>query len=274
MFFSPKNFYYSGFCAGEMSCSIIKAKNKTKGYYYTPDVTVSNSDQKLLQELNSIVAQGKGNISSIKGGYNLSIRGKEKVKIALSFFDKYPFITGDIVNCKIDVLRQAVNCLSEKRVSNVRSSMQENFIEGCRFQLRELKETGLPLQKFKPTQVDRTARGYFLCGVSDAEGSFGLKRRNNTYQAFFSVAMKDKKIIELFQSFFGYGYIYFRPESGVYHYTTADFWKVSDLVKIFTNVYPSKQQHMRMRLEKLEGILNDHTRGTEHTPIYYDGEIW
>jgi hypothetical protein len=47
-----------------MSCSVIKA-NKKKGYYYTPDVTVSNSDKELLQELNLVVAQGKGVISSI-----------------------------------------------------------------------------------------------------------------------------------------------------------------------------------------------------------------
>ncbi len=201
MFFSPQYFYYSGFCAGEMSCSVIKAKNKTKGYYYTPDVTVSNNDKELLQELNSVVAQGKGIITSIKGGYNLSIRGKKKVKIALSFFEKYPFITGDIVNCKINVLRQAVNCLSEKRVGNIRSSMQENFIEGCRSQLRELKETGLPIQRFSSTKVDRTAMGYFLCGVSDAEGSVGLKRCKNWYQPFVAVAMKEKKIVELFQEF-------------------------------------------------------------------------
>lgn len=274
MFSTPQSFYYSGFCAGEMSCSVLKMSNKGQGYYYTPDVTVANSDKFLLQQLNVVVAQGKGHITSIKGGYNLSVRGKERVKIVLSFFEQYPFITGDIVNSKVDILRKAVSCLSEKKQSNVRSSVQEDFIEECRAQLQEIKKTGLPRQEFAFVKVDTHAIGYFLCGVSDAEGSVGLKKRNETYQAFFSVAMKDRKIIELFQEFLGYGYIYFRPESGVYHYTTTDFWRVSEVVKTFTEIYPSRQQHMKERLEKLKGILNDHTRGTEHVPIYYDGKMW
>jgi hypothetical protein len=52
------------------------------------------------------------------------------------------------------------------------------------------------------------------------------------------------------------------------------FGKVFDTVELFTEFYPSKQQHMKGRLEKLKGNLNDHTRDTEHTPIYYDGVIW
>lgn len=270
----PQLFYYSGFCAGEMSCSVIKASNKSKGYYYTPDITVSNNDRELLEQLNEVVAQQKGIISPIKGGYNLSMRGKERVKLVLSFFEKYPFIVGDLVNSKVDILRKAVLCLDEKKQSQVRSSEQEGFIEECRTQLQKIKQTGLPIQAFAPIKVDTHSIGYYLCGVADAEGSVGLKHRDETYQAFFSVAMKDMKIIDLFQSFFGYGYIYFRPESNVYHYTTTHFRNVSNVVNTFTEVYPSRQQHMKARLEKLKRILNDHTRGTKHTPIYYDGEMW
>lgn len=274
MFSVFHHFYYTGFCAGEMSCSIIKATNKTGGYYYTPDVTVSNGDTMLLQEINTVVAQEKGVISPIKGGYNLSIRGRAKVKMALSFFEKYPFIAGDIANSKIVILRRAMDSLCEKKEQQRRSSVQEELIEECRSQLQEMKKTGVPVWEFNHRSVDEDAIGYFLCGVSDAEGSVGLKRRDNTYQAFFSVAMKDKRIIELFQTFFGYGYIYFRPESGVYHYTTADFGRVSEIVRTFMEVYPSKQQHMRTRLEKLRGILNDHTRDAKHIPMPYDGKLW
>lgn len=274
MFSTPQSFYYSGFCAGEMSCSVLKMSNKGQGYYYTPDVTVANSDKFLLQQLNVVIAQGKGHITSIKGGYNLSMRGKERVNIVLSFFERYPFITGDIVNSKMDILRKAVSCLSEKKQSNVRSSVQEDFIEECRAQLQEIKKTGLPRQEFASVKVDTRAIGYFLCGVSDAEGSVGLKKSRDFYQPYFAVAMKDKKIIYLFQDFLGCGSVYFRPESGVYHYETASFQSVVKTVEIFSNVYPSRQQHMKERLEKLKGILNDHTRGTEHIPIYYDGRMW
>jgi hypothetical protein len=274
LFFMFHYFYYTGFCAGEMSCSIIKATNKTGGYYYTPDVTVSNNDKVLLQEINRVIAQERGVISPIKGGYNLSIRGREKVKIALSFFENYPFISGDIVNSKVQILRKAMDSLSEKKQNQHRSSTQMELIEGYRSQLQEMRKTGIPIWEFNLQSISKDAIGYYLCGVADAEGSVGLKRRSETYQAFFSVAMKDKKIIDLFQSFFSYGYIYFRPESGVYHYTTADFRNVSKIVRIFTEVYPSKQQHMRTRLEKLKGILNDHTRDTKQIPMPYDGKLW
>ena len=42
-------FYYTGFCVGEMSCSIIRANHKN-GVYFTPDFTISNTDLNLLKE--------------------------------------------------------------------------------------------------------------------------------------------------------------------------------------------------------------------------------
>lgn len=81
-------YYFSGFLTGESSLSLIKATNKKggTGFYYTPDLTISNTDLFLLREMNQIVANGRGIISSIKGGYNLSMRGKEKVKNSSQFF--------------------------------------------------------------------------------------------------------------------------------------------------------------------------------------------
>ena len=65
-------YYYTGFCVGELSCSVIRATDKRgKGYYFMPDITISNADLNLLKEINQIVASDIGNISPIKGGYNL-----------------------------------------------------------------------------------------------------------------------------------------------------------------------------------------------------------
>jgi hypothetical protein len=274
LFFMFHYFYYTGFCAGEMSCSIIKATNKTGGYYYTPDVTVSNNDKVLLQEINRVIAQERGVISPIKGGYNLSIRGREKVKIALSFFENYPFISGDIVNSKVQILRKAMDSLSEKKQNQHRSSTQMELIEGYRSQLQEMRKTGIPIWEFNLQSISRDAIGYYLCGVADAEGSVGLKHCRDYYQPFFAVAMRDEKIVNLFKYFLKYGFLCYRPESNVFHYETGSFWDVMETVKTFTEKYPSKQQHMRSRLKKLKGILNDHTRDTERTPIYYDGKSW
>ena len=40
-----RNFYFSGFMAGEMSCSIIKIINRhPHGHYYAVDITITNAD--------------------------------------------------------------------------------------------------------------------------------------------------------------------------------------------------------------------------------------
>ncbi|PIZ24149.1 hypothetical protein COY48_04595 [Candidatus Collierbacteria bacterium CG_4_10_14_0_8_um_filter_43_86] len=80
---TSKNFYYSGFSVGELSCSILKLhnrKSKNGGIYYTPDLTISNADKKLLQDIDKVCGNNLGVITKIKGGFNLSFRGKKKVK--------------------------------------------------------------------------------------------------------------------------------------------------------------------------------------------------
>jgi hypothetical protein len=84
--------------------------------------------------------------------------------------------------------------------------------------------------------------------------------------------MKDRQIVELLQDFLGFGHVRRRLD-GVYHYEAGGFQDVLAAVRLFTNVYPCQQQRARERLDKLERILNDHTRDTS-TPLYYDGELW
>ena len=73
-------FYFSGFMSAEMSCSIIKATNKNpKGFYYAVDLTVTNADREILNQTNREVMNDRGVITPVKGAYNLSARGKDKV---------------------------------------------------------------------------------------------------------------------------------------------------------------------------------------------------
>ena len=76
---NANKFWFSGFMSAEMSCSIIKATNKNpKGFYYTVDLTVTNADREVLNEINREVMNGRGIITSVKGAYNLS--AEEKIK--------------------------------------------------------------------------------------------------------------------------------------------------------------------------------------------------
>ena len=100
------NYYFSGFLAGEMSCSIIKATNKNpKGFYYAVDLTVTNADTNLLTVVNHVVMQNRGVITPVKGASNLSARGKEKVRIALDFLERYPILIGDLAINRIIILK-------------------------------------------------------------------------------------------------------------------------------------------------------------------------
>ena len=109
-------YYFSGFLTGEGSISLIKATNKNggTGFYYTPDLTISNAELQILKEMNRIVVNNRGVISRIKGGYNLSIRGKEKVKIILTFLNRYPPVCGDLIKEKIFLLKKGILILSKK----------------------------------------------------------------------------------------------------------------------------------------------------------------
>ena len=103
------NLYYTGFCIGELTCSVIRANDKRgRGFYFMPDLTVSNADLNLLKEINGIIASNIGNISPIKGGYNLKFRGKRKIEKVFQFFTKYPVITGDLAKKKLELLKNVL----------------------------------------------------------------------------------------------------------------------------------------------------------------------
>lgn len=249
-----KNFYYSGFCAAEMSCSVIKATNHNpEGYYYAVDLTVSNADKVLLNEVNLILMAGTGVITSVKGAFNLSARGKRKVSIALDFLEQYPIITGDLANGRIKLLKRALAFLEEKRGRAV--SQEKHAVMGdIRTSLRDIKTKGV-VEACRIVPTSSAAVGYFLSGVLDGEGSFGLKGGREPY---LFVAMKDRKIIELFREFVQYGKVRLRKD-GLSHLEINRKDILKRVCITFLNKYPLRHGRQRERLQKLQRILNDHT---------------
>ena len=249
-----KNFYYSGFCAAEMSCSVIKAVNHNpEGYYYAVDLTVSNADRSLLHEVNKMLMNGTGVITPVKGAFNLSARGKRKVRIALDFLEKYPIITGDLAIGRIKLLKRALTFLEEKRGCAF-SQEKHVVMNGVRNSLRNIKTKGI-VEACRRVTASSTAVGYFLSGVLDGEGSFGLKGGREPY---LFIAMKDRKIVELFREFVQYGTVRFRKE-GVFHLEINRKSILERVCNTFLNEYPLRQARQRERLQKLQRILNDHT---------------
>jgi len=264
-----QNFYYTGFCTGELSCSLLKLtnrKSKTGGVYYMPDITISNADKPLLEEINNVVACGCGVISAIKGGYNLSIRGKVKAKKALAFFEKYPPIAGDLVKSKFLLIKRAIVIL-ESRKTFRRTLQEENQLEKIRSAFVQLKRNSIPLREFSQDIFNPQAIGYFLSGILDAEGSVGMKRNGFRHQPFIAVAMKDKKIIQLFRDFLGVGNIRFRSKDFLYHFEIGSRKEVLRVLYIFSKIYPSRLPKMKQRIEKLESILNDYTQGSQSVAL-------
>lgn len=249
-----KNFYYSGFCAAEMSCSVIKATNHhPEGYYYAVDLTVSNADRSLLNEVNTTVMGGAGVITPVKGAFNLSARGKRKVRIALDFLGKYPIITGDLANGRIKLLKRALTFLEEKQG---RTFSQEKYkvMSKIRNSLRNIKTKGI-VEACRIVSASSMSVGYFLSGVLDGEGSFGLKGGREPY---LFVAMKDRKIVELFREFVQYGTVRLRKD-GLSHLEINRKGILKKVCHIFLNQYPLRHARQRERLQKLQRILNDHT---------------
>lgn len=197
------NFYYTGFCVGEMSCSVIRANHK-HGVYYTPDFTVANADIHLLKEVNRIIGFNTGIISPIKGGYNLKFRGKRRVEMIFCFFEQYPVITGDIAKKKLELLQNVLPAIGNySKVLN-----RFDVIEQCRKDLSDLKRYGLAKEMGDTHRFHADSIGYFLAGIIDAEGSCGLKKSDFRQEPFFAVAMKDRKIISLLKSFLACGNIH------------------------------------------------------------------
>lgn len=255
-----RNFYYAGFCAAEMSCSVIKAANSNPvgHYYYAVDFTVSNADKNLLHKVNKVVMQKHGVISPIKGAFNLSARGKSRVKIALDFLARYPIIAGDLARSRIALLTDALQYLETHRGSHNHQA-KTGVMDAIQKELRRVKETGTASKLYRAKHVSHDAVGHFLAGVLDGEGSFGFKKSGHRQQPFLAVAMKDKEIIELFPEFLRHGNVR-RRNDGMYHYEINHKEVLKKVCTVFLTQYPLQHTRQRKRMQKLQRILNDYTR--------------
>lgn len=252
------NFYFSGLLAAEMSCSIIKATNKNpQQYYYIVDLTVTNADKLLLAEVNRVVMNGFGVITPVKGAYNLSARGKRKVRIALDFLEKFPILSGDLAQNRIAILKSALAYLEGHRAHRFQKEKGVE-IETLRRKLRELKVGGIVDQSYDSLSIDKEARGHFFAGVIDGEGSFGSKSARTRQEPFFAIAMKDKKIVELLSEFIGYGNVRLRKD-GVYHLEINNRTILNKVCEMFISHYPLRHERQRKRLQILQQLLNDYT---------------
>lgn len=247
------NFYFSGFMAGEMSCSIIKRTNHGHGYYYEPDITVTNADVKLLNEVNRVVMNNRGLITPVKHAHNLSARGKEKVRITLNFLEKYPIIVGDLAKNRIAIMKHTLMYLENH---HGRVSEKTVEMEKLRKKLRELKFGGIIDKLFDLTITDKNSLGYFFSGVIDGEGSFGTK--SCRLQPYFAVAMKDKKIIETLRDFVDYGNVRIRKDK-LSHLEINHRDILKNVCDLFLNQYPLKHARQIERLFRLQQLLNDYT---------------
>ncbi len=252
---TPKFFYYTGFCVGELTCSVIRAKDKRgRGFYFMPDLTISNADLNLLKEINRIIASNLGNIGPIKGGYNLKFRGKKKVEKVFHFLQIYSVISGDLAKRKLELLNNVLPAIGKN--SKVQSRLR--VIERCREDLRDLKLNGFVQETQNEDYFSNDQIGFFLAGIIDAEGSCGFKISGLRKQPFFAVAMKDHKIIELIRDFLDCGRVRFRPRDGLYHWEINERSEVLKVIEIFTTKYPSKLTKMKDRMRNVKRILNDY----------------
>lgn len=253
-------YYYTGFCVGELSCSVLKLSNKKSrksGVYYSPDITITNADLSLLTEINQVIGNNLGVITPVKGAYNLSFRGKRKVRVVLQFFDRYPPIVGDLALSKLNILSLALVKLEGSK--ELKRSFSTTYkLEKYRKQLRNIKQNATPLKQYSQNNFDPVSIGYFLSGIWDAEGSVGMKKNGQKQQPFVAVAMKDQKIIHLFHEYFEKGHIHYR-KGNVVHWECGAKRDVLHIIAIFTEVYPSKLSKILDRMQRVRRILNDYT---------------
>lgn len=262
-------YYFTGFCCGEGSFSLLKLNNrksKNGGVYYTPDFTVSNAEIILLKELNNVITGGLGILSKIKGGYNLSFRGKEKVKKVISFLRKYPPVVGDLFQSRLLLLERAIYLLEAEKGYR-RSEVLRRKLESIRSQLTKIKKTAIPISEFPLNKFDRESQGYFLSGVFDADGSVGFKSNGSRKQPFFAIAMKDQKIVELFKNYFKSGNIHMRPKEKMIHFEVGAQSEVRNILQKFFNKYPPKLRKMCQRVDNTLRILNDYTQGSKYKSL-------
>lgn len=265
---NEENYYYAGFFAAEMSCSVMKVANYNPvgHYYFKLDMTVSNADKKLLEHINAVVMQGGGVVTRIKGGFNLSTRGKKRVRTVLNFFDRYSLIAGDLAQNRISLIREALAYLEAHRGSREHLAKTE-IMDEIRAKLRAIKETGIALQTYHLQHASQDAIGYFLAGVLDGEGSFGFKKSGNRQQPYFAAAMKDQKIIELLRDFIQHGNVR-RRKDGLYHYEINHRTVLPRVCAMFLTQYPLRHVRQRERMQHLQQILNDYTRNPEPSVVH------
>src|SRR3989338_1773185 len=261
---NEENYYYSGFFAAEMSCSVIKAANYNPvgHYYFAVDITVSNADKSLLETINLVVMQGGGIISPIKGGFNLSARGKKRVRNVLDFIDRYPIIAGDLARDRIALMQEALTYLEMHRGPSEHQAKIE-AMDDIRMKLRVIKETGIASKSYRRLHARKDIIGYFLAGVLDGDGSFGFKKSGDRQQPFLAIAMKDQKIIELLRDFIQYGNI-LRRGDGMYHYEINHQKVLQVACSLFLTKYPLCHKRQRERLQQVQRILNDYTRSRDN----------
>ena len=259
-----QKYYFSGFLAGEMSCSIIKATNKhPKGFYYAVDLTVTNADKALLTKVNKVVMKNRGVITPVKGAYNLSARGKERVNIALNFLEKYPVIIGDLAINRLLILKDALEYLNTHKTSKFQKEKMKKM-DILRKKLRDVKEKCKVDKKFTLQNHNKDILGHFFSGIIDAEGSFGIKSSGLSRQLFFAIAMKDKKIIEALQKFVGYGNVRSRKD-GVCHLEITKHIILKKVCALFLDRYPLQNIRQRKRLNNIQQLLNDYTPNADKT---------
>ncbi len=256
------NFYYAGFFAAEMTCSVIKAANYNPvgHYYYAVDITVTNADKALLQNINEVVMKGGGIISPVKGAYNLSARGKNRVRVVLDFLNRYPIIIGNLAKNRVALLKEAFAYLEERRGASEHQKKIE-VMDGIRKKLRAIKEIGAVDRLYAQEPVSRDAIGHFLAGILDGEGSFGFKKSRDRLQPYFAAAMKDRKIIELMQEFLQHGNVRHRKD-GIFHYEINHSKILQNVCTMFLTKYTLRHARQRERLQTVQRLLNDYTQNS------------
>src|SRR4030042_5693187 len=97
-----------------------------------------------------------------------------------------------------------------------------------------------------------------------------MKQSGKRKQPFITIAMRERKIIELFQSYLKRGHIHFRPRDKIYHFEIGARLDVLRTLELFLKVYPSKLKKMRSRIVKLQRVLNDYTPRHINKKVVHD----
>ena len=182
------------------------------------------------------------------------------MQVVLDFLNRYPIIIGDLAKNRVALLREAHAYLKAHRGSREHQA-KIHVMDSIRKKLRRIKESGTAFKAYAQEPSGRDAIGYFLAGGLDGEGPFGFKKSGNRQQPFLAVAMKDRKVIELFRKFLKYGNVRLRND-GMYHYEINHPKVLQKICLLFLTRYPLQHARQRKRMMTLQRLLNDYTRNT------------